>query len=172
MKKSGFRNGRLIYPISVTTKPRSIEDDISDLKKAVAGKQDTLVSGENIATINGHSIVGGDNIDIDVQSIVRANEPYPESWKTDGTMAELIADINADDSAVQGKIYLATVYLSDLPASMIQAEMKAEIMTVDENLGKNILFTITSSNTAPYHWEYSSAYGSTGAWRSFTVNNG
>lgn len=42
----------------------SIDEDISKLYDALDGKQDTLVSGENIKTINGESIVGSGDITI------------------------------------------------------------------------------------------------------------
>lgn len=94
------------------------------------------------------------------------NRAFPSGWRTSGTMAQLIADINGDSSAKRGMSYLSTVSITDLPAGMVQAEMLAEIM--DELAGdKTVLFTVTSSNTSPYHWEYTSAYGASGTWRSF-----
>lgn len=39
-------------------------DDVDDLETAVGGKQDTLVSGTNIKTINGNSILGEGNITV------------------------------------------------------------------------------------------------------------
>ena len=117
-------------------------------------------------TINGESILGEGNINI--QASVVANEAYPQSWFEDtDTMADLIDKINADTNAVPGKIYLSTISLNDLPSEMLQAEVKAEIMAYEQGLGKVILFTVTSSNTAPYHWEYTSAWGGTGTWRAF-----
>lgn len=101
---------------------------------------------------------------------VPAFKQFPDDWTLDGTMAQLIADINADDTAVAGMAYAGTVEMSDLPASMVQAELQAQVITVDENLGKVILFTATSNNTAPYHWEYTSAYGATGQWRGFATD--
>lgn len=41
-----------------------INEDISKLYDALDGKQDTLVSGENIKTINGESIVGEGNVNV------------------------------------------------------------------------------------------------------------
>ena len=96
-----------------------------------------------------------------------SKQKFPSSWRKNGTMSQLISDINSDTSAVVGRSYLSTVSCSDLPASLIQAEMIVEIMDEISGLGKVILFTVTSSNTAPYHWEYTSAYGTSGSWRSF-----
>jgi hypothetical protein len=47
--------------------------------------------------------------------------------------------------------------------------MKVEIIVGDSNSNKVMLFTITNEETAPYHWEYTSAYGRTGTWRSFLI---
>ena len=97
---------------------------------------------------------------------VTANQPFPDSWHKSGTLSNLITDINSDNTATKGKIYLSTVSFTDLPSNMIQAEMKVEIM----NEGKIILFTITSEDVAPYHWEATSAYGRKATWRSFVSN--
>ena len=42
---------------------------------------------------------------------------YPIEWKKNGTMAELISDINDDHTATVGKTYLSTVTISYLPVS-------------------------------------------------------
>lgn len=102
---------------------------------------------------------------------VKNYKDFPEGWSKTGTMSDLISDINTDSNATTGMSYMATVSFSDLPASLLQAEMKVDVMDDDENLGKNILFTITSSDTAPYHWEYTSAYGASGTWRGFVVSS-
>ena len=104
------------------------------------------------------------------QATVTANEPFPSSWPKNGNINGLINAINNDSSATQGKIYLATVSYNDLPAGLAQAEMKVEI-TVGGSGNKVMLFTVTSENVSPYHWERTSAYGRTGTWRSF-LNNG
>jgi len=99
------------------------------------------------------------------------NQAYPSGWRTNGTMENLIDDINADSTAVVGKSYLKTVSISDLPAGLIQAEMKAEIMEYLPGTGKVIVFTVTSSGIAPYHWEYTSIWGAVGEWRSFLIEH-
>lgn len=113
--------------------------------------------------------------------IVIAEQPIPSSWPVGSThsMADLIAAINDDDTAVPGRMYLSTVRLSDLPyyddngtpTKLIQAEMKIEIMARQDVLGNPkdvILFTVTST-LPPYHWEYTSAWGNTGEWVAFKV---
>lgn len=42
-----------------------ISDVVTAIAGAIKGKQDTLVSGENIATINNQSLLSGGNINID-----------------------------------------------------------------------------------------------------------
>lgn len=95
------------------------------------------------------------------------NQAFPSGWTTTGTMEQLIEDINADDKAVKGNSYLSTVELQDLPAGLQQGELKVEIMDDIEGVGKVLQFTLTSADTPPYNWEYTSAYGQTGVWRSY-----
>lgn len=133
---------------------------------AINQKQDTLVSGENIKTINGSSILGEGNIVLDTSTY----KGLPETWDTTHSMTELIASINADSNAVPGKSYLGTVQLSDLPAGMMQAEL---IIDIVDQLGtdgdKVIVFSLSSADISPYKWEYTSAYGRLGAWRSWVI---
>ena len=98
---------------------------------------------------------------------VKSYKDFPQGWRKNGTLSNLISDINSDQDAVTGMSYMATVSYSDLPGNLTQAEIKVDIMDELQGLGKNILFTITSSNTSPYHWEYTSAYGAAGTWRSW-----
>jgi len=102
------------------------------------------------------------------QEEVIINEAFPNSWHKTGTMADLIADINADTNAVAGKVYMDTVLFSDLPGEMQQAELKAEIISQSGN-SKVIVFTVISSEVSPYHWEYTSAYGQTNSWREWVT---
>lgn len=104
------------------------------------------------------------------EELEKMNRAFPADWRTDGTMADLIEDIGNDETATRGKSYLATVTLSDLPAGLQQAEMLVNVMDKLEG-EKTVVFTVTSSNTAPYHWEYTSAYGAPGTWRSFLVSH-
>lgn len=72
---------------------------------AINQKQDTLISGENIKTINGSSILGEGNIVLDTSTY----KGLPETWDTTHSMSQLIASINADETAIPGKSYLGTV---------------------------------------------------------------
>ena len=143
-------------------------ENIEEVYYEKQGDTWTYVQTDNFAlqfkTISNQSILGQGNIDI--QSTVMANEPFPNSWRTNGTMEQLISDINADTSVVPGKIYLKTVTISDLPAGMQQAEMKVEIM--GQQSGEFIMvFSVSSATTAPYKWEYSSYNEHHGPWRSW-----
>lgn len=104
------------------------------------------------------------------QDSVIINQAFPSGWHTSGTLSQLITDINADNTAVKGKSYLSTVSFSDLPASLVQGEMTVQIMDEMAGTGKVILFTLTSSATAPYHWEYTSAWGGTSQWRAWALS--
>ena len=77
-------------------------------------KQDVLVSGENIKTINNESILGAGNIEIK-----GGNDPFPEDWPTTGSVSSLITAINNDDEAVPGQTYFSTVNYNDLPADLV-----------------------------------------------------
>lgn len=127
-------------------------------------KQDKLVSGTNIKTVNGESILGSGDI------VIKTNTPFPTGWRTNGTIKDLIDDINADMSVVEGKTYMKTVNLTDMPSVLKAAEMKIEILKQDSRHSNIILFTITSADTKPYHWEYTSVYGKTNEWRAFLVD--
>lgn len=103
------------------------------------------------------------------QSSVIVNHTMPDTWVTNGTMAQLINSIQNDDTAVEGKSYVSTVSISDLPSGLQQAELKAEITKGSTAGNKIIVFTVESEDVSPYHWERVSAYGRTGYWRSFVT---
>lgn len=110
--------------------------------------QETLVSGTNIKTIDGNSILGSGNLELSTYLT------YPNTWTTTGTTKAFCDDIAADSSAVAGKAYLGEVTLTDLPASMVNAEIVVEIMSGTTANNKIIVLTCTSGNTAPYRWQY------------------
>lgn len=120
----------------------------------------------NLATINGQSLLNGG--DIDIQASIIANEEFPSSWPKSGTMSQLVTAINNDTSVKKGKIYLSTVTFSDLPAGLSQAEMKVEIMDIN-SYGIIKVFTVTSEDRPPYHWERTSAYNRLTNWRSWST---
>ena len=127
-------------------------------------ESETLTPSGNIISVDD----SGNLVDtgVSIQELVIVNRAFPESWRVDGTMEDLIEDINADKSAVKGMSYLQTVSCSGLPTGIMQGEMLVEIMESNA-YGKVILFTMTSSDVHPYHWEYTSAWGGSGTWRSW-----
>ena len=84
-------------PITPTDKEQieeaitNLQNDVNDLEE---NKQDTLVSGENIKTINGESVLGSGNIEIDLSN-------YYNKQEIDQSQASQNANIskNADDIA-------------------------------------------------------------------------
>ena len=110
--------------------------------------QETLVSGTNIKTIEGNSILGAGNLELSTYLT------YPAGWTTNSTTKAFCDDIAADTTAVKGKAYLGEVTLSDLPAGIINSEIVVEIMDGTTAANKVILLTLTSGNVAPYQWQY------------------
>ena len=112
--------------------------------------QKLLVSGTNIKTLNGNSILGAGNM------IIASNREFPSSWSSylSGTTKAFCDAVNADSTAVQGMSYLGEVTLSDLPASIVNAEIVVEIMDGTGTSGKVIHLVLTSGNVSPYRWEY------------------
>lgn len=143
-------------------------DEIEEVTSAALNdlndrKQDNLESGVNIKTVNGFSLVGSGDV------AIKTYRGIPSSWDINHTMADLIDSIAADTSAVPGESYMGTVNLSDLPGGLSQGELIIEVM--DELSGdKTVLFQLSSADTSPYKWEYNSAYGRTGTWRSWVTS--
>ena len=135
---------------------------------AMSGDYDDLSNKPTILVVPTDVSAFNNDAGYITQEEVIINEAFPNSWHTTGTMADLIADINADTDAVAGKVYMDTVSFSDLPGEMQQAELKAEIISQTGN-SKVIVFTVTSSEVSPYHWEYTSAYGQTNSWREWVT---
>ena len=110
--------------------------------------QATLVSGTNIKTINGSSVLGSGDLELSTYLT------YPSGWTTNSTTKAFCDDVSADTSAVKGKAYLGEVTINDLPASLGNGEVVVEIMDGTTAQNKVIVLTLTSGNTAPYMWKY------------------
>lgn len=120
--------------------------------------QEKLVSGQNIKTINGISVLGSGNIAIET------HQGFNPNWTTDGTFAEFLADIFADTTATPGFSYLGTLRCSSgLPANFSNVEAVVEIQQGPSS--KTIHTVITSGNVSPYRWEYTS-------WNNGSSNSG
>lgn len=121
--------------------------------------QETLVSGTNIKTIHGNSLLGAGNIEIPTYS------PFKSTWRHD-TIAHLIEDINSDNSVVVGSSYLGEITTVTTTEGLFNgnAEMVVNVM-------RNHLYwcIISSNNVDPYHWEatFSGAAISPKGWTPF-----
>ena len=112
------------------------------------GLQDALVSGTNIKTIDGNSILGSGDLELSTYIT------FSNSWPTNSTTKVFCDAIAADSNAVAGKAYLGEVTINDLPAGIGNAEIVAEIMDGTTAADKVIKLTLTSGNVSPYMWVY------------------
>lgn len=71
-----------------------LQRQVNDLATAISGKQDTLVSGTNIKTVNGNSLLGGGNLSIGA------------AW---GALTGTLSDQTDLQDALNGKAALPTV---------------------------------------------------------------
>lgn len=110
--------------------------------------QETLVSGTNIKSINGNSILGAG--DMQISGFL----PFPAGWTTNSTTKALCDDIAADTTTVKGSAFLGEVTCSDLPASIVNSEINVYINDGTTAANKVIILELTSGNVAPYRWIY------------------
>jgi len=109
----------------------------------------------NIKSVNGNSLMGSGDIKLSTYLT------YPNGWTTSGTTKAFCDAVAADTTATKGKAYLGEVTFSDLPASMVNAEVIVEIIDGTTAQNKVIVLTCTSGNTAPYKWQYTYWNGGT-----------
>lgn len=83
--------------------PPTPNEIISKINEIIDDKQDTLVSGTNIKTINNTSLLGSGNIDVDVSENV--NIPYGEST-TEADTAQKEVTISSITSLNEGQIII------------------------------------------------------------------
>ena len=121
---------------------------IVSLGAADVGAQPTLVSGTNIKTVDGNSLLGSGNLELSTYLT------YPNGWTTNSTTKAFCDGIAADMTATVGKAYLGEVTFSDLPASMVNAEVVVEIMDGTTAQDKIIVLSLKSGNVSPYAWQY------------------
>jgi len=131
----------------------------------IANKQDTLVNQQNIKSINGNSLLGNGDIEI------KTHPEFPSSWTTNATIIDLFTDIENDHDATVGMTYLGEVTCSDLPfngnAEIIITIMNDTGINYGNDGSKTILATLTSSNVAPYYWQYTYGAGNNSGWKSY-----
>lgn len=139
---------------------KEIEQTIESLKMSQISNDAGYVQQDQ----NGQLKINETNITI------VSNQPFPASWPTQSnkTFADLVAAIDNDPDAVKGKVYLSTVHYSDLPANMVDAEVKVEIMD-DTHVYKIAVFSITSANVSPYNWHATMWSGNITDWHSYAL---
>lgn len=99
---------------ATTTEVRHQAADISALQTDMRGKQATLVSGENIKTINSESILGSGDIQINGIS----EEQAQEIAKIPTIETELAQKANASDVATQQEVNVIAANVSALEVDM------------------------------------------------------
>lgn len=146
-----------IQAVGLMTSEGAVTGD--SILEDISNKQDTLVNQQNIKSVNNETLLGSGNLDIPTYL------SFPNSWTTNATMVDLFTDIENDATAVVGKAYLGEVTCSDLPFSG-NAELVVEIMN-GSGTNKIILASLTSSNVAPYYWQYTYGGGHNSGWQTF-----
>lgn len=125
---------------------KEIEDRLNTLAMSQINNDSGYVQQDD----NGQLKINETNITI------VSNQPFPSSWPTSSsyTLQNLVDAIDADQDAVQGKVYMATVHYNDLNSAvgLADGELKVEIMS-STGSHKIARFTITSANASPYYWQ-------------------
>ena len=122
----------------------TIRFSVADL---VSGLQDELVSGVNIKTMNGNSVLGSGDL------VINTTHAFNPSWVVNSTTATFCDSIVNDPEAEAGMVYLGQLLCNDLPGGLVQGEAIVEVLTNNAN-GKAIHIMLTSVDTSPYRWEY------------------
>lgn len=143
----------------------------SDWNQENSNEVDYIKNKPTIPTIPSNVSAFNNDAQYITQEQVLAYKPYPSGWDVSDRMIDLIRDINVDANATVGKSYIDTVSVADLPDGLSQADVKVDVVSEIEGTGKILVFTVTSEDIAPYHWEYTSAYGNDGEWRSWVMNS-
>jgi len=108
--------------------------------------QRKLVSGVNIKSINGNTILGSGNL------AIKTYQEFNNSWPTNTTFAAFLSAVNSDTAATAGMAYLGELSCSGLP---MQGNVEATVEIQNgPNGNKTIYVVITSGTNAPYRWEY------------------
>lgn len=143
---------------------KELEDKINQLAMSQITNDANYVQQDQ----DGNLIVNETNITNTISVI--SNQPFPSDWPISNTdsFSDLITAIEGDDEAIAGKVYLATVHYTDLPADMADAELKIEI-TGERSNHKIAVFSITSANVSPYNWHATMWNGELTDWRSYAL---
>jgi len=148
------------------TKPESgipksdLSEDVQETLESVPQKQETLVSGENIKTINNESILGEGNIAITAQTYVIDNTPAADSdnlVKSGGVAREIVWDVTARNSnatfaslsALLSDANLATL----IPTTIRRGGMQIRFVHSNDNKYVQYRLMSTSFSTTESDWQ-------------------
>ena len=126
-----------------------------------------LISGVNVKTINGDSIVGSGNL------AIKSYHTFGANWDT-STIKKLCDSIVNDSAAEAGMSYYGKFTGSGLPSGLGQAEMTIDIIANDSANGKSLHLTVFSATNSPYKWEaqyvkLNGNYPSSISWRAYQL---
>lgn len=134
--------------LSLLKRTKAIENinEVQAFIEDVNSKQDILVSGTNIKTINGNSILGSGNLN------TKSYHTFSNSWNTN-TIKNLCDSMIADSNVEAGMAYYGKFTGTGLPSGLGQAEMIIEVIANDVSNGKSLHLNVFSADTSPYKWE-------------------
>ena len=139
--------GNYIKPESGIPKS-DLSEDVQEMLESVPQKQETLVSGENIRTINNESILGDGNIAVTAQTYVIDNTPNADSnnlVKSSGVAREIVWDVTARNS---------NATFASLSALLSDANLATLIPTTIRRGGMQIRFVCSFyKNYVRYDWQ-------------------
>lgn len=153
---------------SETKKELATKDDTNSLQNSINGKQATLVSGTNIKTINGNSILGGGNLSF--TSLLTEKEFHDIMTATSSISSYIVMD----KLLIQWGVYIGAhgdtiswevTYPKEFwwyPAVILQTKdtitnnqgipySNGAVIT-DYNRGKSFIFQLRRSESCPVYW--------------------
>jgi len=154
---AGLKDGTIYAGKAVSASTAMNYAEGGSISAALQSKQATLVSGTNIKTVNGSSIVGEGNVE------VKTYQPFPDNKQLSGTLQEVVTEIMKFPTKAQGMAYLGMIRGESTPFGYGNVECTVTFMT-----STIALLSVSSSNIYPYHWEYNTYQGDY-KWRSFII---
>ena len=145
--------GNYIKPESGIPKS-DLSEEVQETLESVPQKQETLVSGENIRTINNESILGEGNIAVTAQTYVIDNTPEADSnnlVKSGGVAREIVWDVTARNSnatfaslsALLSDANLATL----IPTTIRRGGMQIRFVHSNDNKYVQYMYKVTDAAT-------------------------
>lgn len=160
-----------------------INGAISGIQTTLAGKQNTLVSGTNIKTINGSSLLGsgditissGGTISVDSQLNGQSTNPVQNS-----TISSAIADINTDIAGIESSLTTLENTVDSIdrrtPESRFENLVSRSEVQSEVQSGSNNLVTSSGINSAIQSINVSIQDGTYGSgaetWKNLSVSTG